>query len=252
MAITLLEGAEPLSGGQGEDAVLLIHGFTGQPFTMRPLAQAFLAAGFRVELPRLPGHGTNVEDLENYRFADWMACVESIYRDLERSCRHVVVVGLSMGGTLACWLAEHHEGVAGLILINPLIEQTSRANMDALLAELEAGRTTYPSPSSDIKWQGRIGERYEATPIRPLLSLLEGAKSVRGDLAKITAPVLLLSSREDHVVPPVTGDTIVREVHSHVERIYLENSYHVATLDYDAPELEARAVAFARKVVGAK
>ena len=250
MTIKLLEGAESLSLGHGADAVLLIHGFTGQPFTMRPLAQAFFAEGFRVELPRLPGHGTSVEDLESYRFADWKALVEERYLDLQQSCEHVVVVGLSMGGTLACWLAEHHREIAGLILINPLIEQTTQENMDALHRELQAGRTTYASPSSDIKWQCRIGQRYDATPIRPLLSLLEGAISVRDDLGEITAPILLLTSREDHVVPPATGDTIVRQVQSHVERIYLENSYHVATLDHDAPELEARAVAFARKVVG--
>ncbi len=251
MTVRLLEGAESLSLGDGANAVLLIHGFTGQPFTMAPLAQAFLAAGFRVELPRLPGHGTSVEDLENYRFVDWQAFVESKYLDLERTSAHVVVVGLSMGGTLACWLAEHHDAISGLVLINPLIEQTTRENMDALHRELAEGRTSYSSPSSDIKWQGRIGERYEATPIRPLLSLLEGAKSIEDDLGKITAPILLMSSREDHVVPPATGDTIVSQVQSHVERIYLENSYHVATLDYDAPELEARAVAFARKVIGA-
>jgi len=250
MAIDLLEGAEPFSGGQGPNGVLLIHGFTGQPFTMRPIAQAFVDAGFRVELPRLPGHGTSVEDLESYRFADWMDAVESTYLELERTCEHMVVVGLSMGGTLACWLAEHHRTVTGLILINPHIEPTSQENMDALHAELQAGRFTYESLNSDINWQGRSGERYNATPIRPLLSLLEGAILVRDDLGKIIAPVLLFSSREDHVVPPSTGDTIVRQVQSSVERVFLENSYHVATLDYDAPELEARAVAFARKVVG--
>ncbi len=250
MSIILLEGAEPFSGGHGPKGVLLIHGFTGQPFSMRSLAGAFVDAGFRVELPRLPGHGTSVEDLERYRFADWRRAVESAYLDLARACEHVVVVGLSMGGTLACWLAEHHRTISGLVLINPLIEQTTPENMDALHAELLAGRSTYESRSSDIKLPGRSGERYSATPIRPLLSLLEGAIRVRDDLGKILAPVLLLSSREDHVVPPSTGDTIVSQVQSGVERVYLENSYHVATLDYDAPQLEARAVAFARKVVG--
>ena len=250
MAIDLLEGAEPFSGGQGANGVLLIHGFTGQPFTMRPLAEAFVEAGFRVELPRLPGHGTNVEDLEGYRFDDWVSAAESAYLNLERICEHMVVVGLSMGGTLACWLGERHPAVAGLVLINPLIEPTTQENMDALHAELQAGRSTYESRSSDIKWQGRSRGRYSATPIRPLLSLLAGLTLVRDDLARIVAPVLLFSSREDHVVPPSTGDTIVRNVKSSVERVFLENSYHVATLDYDAPELEARAVAFARKVVG--
>lgn len=250
MTINLLEGAEPFSGGRGRNGVLLIHGFTSQPFSLRALAQTFVDAGLRVELPRLPGHGTSVEDLEGYRFDDWVTAVESAYLELERTCDRIVVAGLSMGGTLACWLAEHHQKITGLILINPLIEPTTQENMDALHAELAAGRSSYESLSSDIKWQGRSGQRYNATPIRPLLSLFEGAILVRDALEKINVPVLLLSSREDHVVPPSTGDTIVRLVQSDVERVYLENSYHVATLDYDAPELEARAVAFVRKVVG--
>lgn len=249
MTTGLLEGAAPFSGGEGPNGVLLIHGYTGQPYTMRPLAEAFVDAGFRVELPRLPGHGTSVEDLERFRFADWVSATESAYGDLRERCRRVVVVGLSMGGTLSCRLAEHHGDVAGLILINPLIEPTTQENMEALDEELRAGRSTYASPTSDIKWPGRAGARYEATPIRPLLSLLEGVVSVRDGLPRITAPVLLFSSREDHVVPCATGDTIVGSVESAVERVYLENSYHVATLDYDAPELESRAVNFARKVV---
>ncbi|HUY06106.1 MAG TPA: alpha/beta fold hydrolase [Acidimicrobiales bacterium] len=250
MAIDLLEGAEPFSGGEGANAVLLLHGFTGQPYTMRSLANAFLGSGFRVELPRLPGHGTSVEDLESCRFADWTESVDAIYLNLARSCARVVLVGLSMGGTLGCWLAERYREIAGLILINPLIEPTTKANMDALHTELREGRSTFSSPGSDIKCPGRAGPKYDATPIRPLLSLLEGAITVRAKLDQIVAPILLFSSREDHVVPCSTGDTIVRQVQGDIERVYLENSYHVATLDYDAPELETRSVAFSRKVVG--
>lgn len=249
MTELLLEDAEPYSHRQGTHGVLLIHGFTSQPHTMRSLATAFACAGYLVELPRLPGHGTTVADLENRRFPDWTAFVEGALADLRGRARKIVVVGLSMGGTLACWLCEHHRDIAGLILINPLIEQTSAENLERLHHELEEERATYPNNRSDIKDPRQSGFGYGETPIRPLLSALEGAEEVAGHLDEIVAPILMFTSREDHVVPPSSGDTIVERVRSHVERVYLENSYHVATLDYDAPELEERAVAFARKVV---
>lgn len=249
MSVALREGAEPFSCDRGTHGVLLLHGFTGQPFSMRPLADAFCAAGFQVELPRLPGHGTAVDDLDRYRFADWASHLEQVYAVLAARVVRVVVVGLSMGGTLACRLAERHPEIAGLILVNPFIGPVSASDMEALHRELDAGRTTFASVGSDIKREGGSGRGYDATPIRPLLSLIEGANRVREDLPSIRIPVLVFVSRNDHVVAPSTSDTIVERVRGEVERVYLENSFHVATLDYDAPELEERAIGFARKVV---
>jgi carboxylesterase len=62
--------------------------------------------------------------------------------------------------------------------------------------------------------------------------------------------VLLLSSRQDHVVEPGSGDLVAGTVSGPVERVWLERSYHVATLDYDQDEIESRALAFARSVSG--
>lgn len=216
---------------------------------MRPLAQVFVDAGFQVELPRLPGHGTDIEDLDNYCFDDWASYLDGIYRDLASRTAKVVVVGLSMGGTLACWLAQHHPEIAGIILANPFIGPVTQENMDALHAELDQGRTTFASIGSDIKQEGGVARGYGETPIRPLLTLIEGAQGVREGLSKIDIPVLIFVSRNDHVVAPSTSDTIVERVQGSVERVYLENSFHVVTLDNDAPELEKRAVDFVRKVV---
>lgn len=249
MTETLLDGAEPFLADRGPNGALIIHGFTGTPHSMRPLALAFAEAGFSVDLPRLPGHGTNVTDLEHERFSDWADYLEGRFCDLVARMTRVVLVGLSMGGTLACWLAERHHEVAGVVLINPFISTISEKNMTELHSELAAGRTTVSSIGSDIAKPDSQGRGYNATPIRPLLSLLEATKEVAGRLDDIVAPVLLLSSRSDHVVPPSSGDVIVEHVSGTIERVYLDRSFHVATLDHDAPELEERAVAFARKAV---
>src|SRR3954464_14582979 len=116
--VPVLPGAEPFTADGGPHGVLVLHGFTGNPQSMRGLAEAFAAAGYAVELPRLPGHGTSVDDMATTTFADWSAAVERAYDDLAGRCERVVVAGLSMGGTLAAWLAARHPEIAGLVVIN--------------------------------------------------------------------------------------------------------------------------------------
>src|ERR1700760_3488499 len=121
MTSPLLAGAEPQSWAGGPHGALVIHGFTGTPQSMRGLAQAFATAGFTTELPLLPGHGTSLDDMIPTTWADWSAAAESVYLDLAGRCERVVVAGLSMGGTLACWLASRHHEIAGLIAINAAV-----------------------------------------------------------------------------------------------------------------------------------
>ena len=119
MTEPLLPGAEPWSATGGPAGALCLHGFTGNPSSMRGLAEAFAAAGFSVELPRLPGHGTTVEEMKGTRWDDWTAEVAAAYQRLAERTERVVVAGLSMGGSLSLWTALHHPEVAGLVLINP-------------------------------------------------------------------------------------------------------------------------------------
>src|SRR4051812_47786805 len=93
----VIPGAEPWSAAGGDVGALVLHGFTGNPGSMRGVAEALAAAGFTVDLPLLPGHGTTVEDMMATGFADWIGAAEAAYRDLAARCRTVVVVGLSMG-----------------------------------------------------------------------------------------------------------------------------------------------------------
>src|SRR5213080_266698 len=101
----VMPGAEPFSAPGGPHGALVLHGFTGNPQSMRGLAKAFAAAGFAVELPRLPGHGTAIEDMLETDWRDWSGAAESAYEKLTARCNKVVVGGLSMGGTLTLWLA---------------------------------------------------------------------------------------------------------------------------------------------------
>jgi carboxylesterase len=244
-----MPGAEPFGHQGGADGVLVLHGFTGNPHSMRPLAQALATAGFTVDLPLLPGHGTSIEDMVPTRWPDYLDAAESAFSGMARRCERVTLVGLSMGGTLACALAETHPEVRGIVLVNPIVDPPDQSLRDALRDLLESGSERVPGIGSDIAKEGATEVSYSETPVAAALSLFEGVDEVAPELAKISCPVLLFSSREDHVVPTSSGDLLLRSVSGPIERVWLERSYHVATLDNDAPEIEERGVAFMRKVL---
>jgi carboxylesterase len=217
---------------------------------MRPLAEALAAAGFTVELPLLPGHGTALDDMVPTRWEDWSGAAEAHFQALAARCDHLAVVGLSMGGALACWLAERHPHVAGIAVVNPLVQAPDAEFRAGILALLDAGTEVFDAIGSDIKKEGPVEAAYPGTPLAAVLSLFDGVDEVAARLADIHCPTLLLSSREDHVVDPVSGDVLAASASGPVERVFLEESYHVATLDNDAPLIEARVVEFATAVLG--
>lgn len=245
-----LEGAEPFSHSGGPDGVLVLHGFTGNPQSMRPLAEALATAGFTVELPVWPGHGTKVDDMIPTRWADWSSAAEAAYTELAGRCRSVGLAALSMGGTLSCWLAEHHSEIRGLALVNPLVDPPAENFRDFMRGLLDSGIDLAPGVGSDIAKDGITESAYEGTPVAAVLSLFEGVDLVAPSLGDVRCPVLLMSSRNDHVVPSASGDLLESTVSGPIERVWLERSYHVATLDYDADEIERRTVEFMHRVLG--
>ena len=246
MARELMPGADPWQSEGGPVGVLVVHGFTGNPQSMRPLAEAFAAAGFTVSLPLLPGHGTRVEDMLPTRWQDWSSAVESAYDELAGRCEAVCVAGLSMGGTLALWLASRRPEVRGLVLVNPLADGTAPGITELVTSLRGLGEPLVPGIGSDIALEGSVESVYPMTPVEPLLSLHGALADLR--LEDIGCPVLLLTSPQDHVVEPVSSDLVAATVRGPVERVALERSFHVATLDHDAALIEERAVEFVRRV----
>ncbi len=247
----IIPGAEPFSHDGGPHGVLVLHGFTGNPQSMRPQADALAAQGYTVELPLLPGHGTAVEDMIPTRWTDYRDAAEAAYSAIATRCDSVALVALSMGGTLACSLAESHTEVAGMVLVNPFVDPPAETYRDVLRGILDAGTEVAPGVGSDIAMEGSTELAYPGSPIAAALSLFEGIDIVAAALGEIRCPVLLLSSRNDHVVPSSSGDVIVDKVSGPIERVWLEKSYHVATLDYDAELIVARTVQFVGDLFGA-
>ncbi len=250
MALEILAGAEPFSHSGGRDGVLVLHGFTGSPASMRPLAQRLAGAGYSVELPRLPGHGTTLEDMMTTDWADWSTAALDAYDELAGRCDRVAVVGLSMGGGLTAFVAEHRADVAACVFINALVKAPPAEMVEGLDALVASGVETLEAIGSDIKREGAHELSYPATPLRCAQSLFAGVAEVHQGLERIAAPSLILSSREDHVVTSDNSDDLESRLAGPVERLWLEDSYHVATLDNDQEFLEHTTLAFLARVLG--
>src|ERR1019366_7582101 len=138
---------------------------------MQPLAEALAAAGFTVELPLLPGHGTSVEDMVPTRWADWSGAAEAAYAALAARCESVVVTGLSMGGTLSCWLAARHPEIAGIAVVNPLVDPPPEELRAVIRDLLAAGTELVDGIGSDIAKEGPVESAYATSPLAAALSL---------------------------------------------------------------------------------
>ena len=243
--------ADATPGADGQRVgVLLSHGFTGSPASMVPWAEHLAAQGYGVAVPRLPGHGTSWQEANRTTWADWYGEVDRAFEKLAADCDQVVVGGLSMGGGLVLELAANRgRQVAGIVLVNAAVN-TLRKDVLALPV-LKHLLGSFPGIANDIKKPGVQEHGYGRTPLRAAHSMMGGWKQVREDLPKVTQPILLFRSAEDHVVDPSSARIIRSQVSSRdvTERI-LEDSYHVATLDNDAPLIFSESADFVRRVTG--
>ena len=235
---------------RGRIGVLLSHGFTGSPESMKDWGQYLSDRGYAVSAPRLPGHGTSWQDLNTTTWQDWCGELERAFEALANQVDTVFVGGLSMGGGLALRLAaDHPDRVAGLVLVNPAV---GSARKDVkLLPVLKGFIPSMPGIANDIKREGAVEHGYTRTPLRAAHSMFQGYKQLRAELGQVRAPILLLRSTVDHVVDPSSAQSILASVGStDVREEMLENSYHVATLDNDAPRIFEGSAAFIERVAG--
>ena len=246
--MTVMPGAEPWAADGDGIGVLVLHGFTGSPKSVTPWGQALAAEGWTVRVPRLPGHGTRWQDMNLTTWEDWYAEADRNVRELQSRCSHVFVMGLSMGGSLTLRLAEHHgDGIRGIVLVNPAVH-TERWDRH-LLPLLQRFIPSFPGISNDIAKPGQDEGAYDVIPLKAAHSMSFLWKGIKEDIAKVTQPLLLFRSMEDHVVEPSNAEYILSHVSStDATEVVLRDSYHVATLDHDAAVIERDSIAFVRRL----
>ena len=221
------------SGKNAHIGVLLVHGFTGAPPSMRPWGEFLHSKGYSVRVPLLPGHGSKPEDLNEVKWQEWPAKVIHELNELQKTCDTIFLIGLSMGGgTVLNVATTNNEEIKGLILVNPWIHLKGvTVEVSFLVSRLRKMRA---SVGNDIKRPGITEWGYDATPMRGVHQALKMLRITRKNLAAVKVPVQLFHSVEDHTLPVSNTEIILAEIGSKDKtRIELVNSYHVATLDYD-------------------
>lgn len=216
--------------------ILVLHGFTSTTSSMQYLAESFAKAGYNVELPALTGHGTCWQDMKYVKYTDWIKDAERALEKLQKRCSKIFFCGLSMGGAIALHLAGEHSDFDGIILINHAVKfHHPKFWFIPIIKKLIPSVTAI---ASDIKKPGVTEIAYERTPTSGVHELLKMLKRVRKYLPEINKPTLIFKSIEDHVISRSTVKYTLNKLASkHKDVIWLQNSYHVATLDNDKDKI---------------
>jgi carboxylesterase len=249
-AAAVRPGAEPFSLGEGTVGILMIHGLTGSPASMRPIGEWLAEQGCAVEGVRLPGHGTTLDDLRAVRWSDWVDEATRCLGALAGRARTIVVFGQSMGGAVAVVVAaaRPHQ-VHGLALANPYLFDVRHA-----LAPIVRW---YPRDlrgvANDIAKPGQDENADEAIPVPAAIEMAALTKVARSELPGVRQPVVVFRSGDDHVIPRSNARKTLRRIGSiRAELVECPRSYHVVTLDHDAPLVRERVLAFARELDAAR
>jgi carboxylesterase len=242
-----MQGAEPFRFEGNGTGILVSHGFTGTTQSVRPLGEVLAQEGFTVMGPRLKGHGTSMEDHAQSMALDWISSIEEGLIWLEQRTSVVFFTGLSMGGMFSLYFAaQHPDRIRGIVPINACV-YLGDPELARLVFDPDAPATV-PGVGSDIKAEGVEELVYPEVPMPPVKEFMSIMRVTDDLLPTVTAPALILQSTEDHVVPPENGPHILEKLGSEdKELVWLENSYHVATLDNDADLINERTIRFIRE-----
>ncbi|TYR81776.1 alpha/beta fold hydrolase [Priestia megaterium] len=245
----VIQGAESFYYKGNEIGVLVSHGFMGTPQSMEYVGKGLAKKGYTVYGLRLTGHGTHYHDIENATYENWKQDFLEGYQLLKSQCKHVFIVGQSMGGTLTFHTASQGLDLEGVIAINPAM--TSIPSMEPYRSRHTPRYLKEDRP--DIKDQNVYEITYDKVPVRSMRELLHLMDETKELLSTVTCPALLLTSSIDHVVPPENSAYILNRIRSQIkQQVILSNSYHVASMDYDKDEIVIQASHFIESVLLAK
>lgn len=236
-------GCEAFAFDGDRVGIVMVHGFTGSPASMRPMGAWFAERGHAVRGVRLPGHGTSVEDLRTRAWTEWVDEASAATLELRERCRTVVVLAQSMGGAIAIHLAATDPGALdGLALCSPYV-------FDLRLMALPVGRLflrQVKGIGNDIARPGQDERAYDVMPVEGIATMFHLLTRARAELPKVRTPTLVFEPGADHTIPRSNPRKVYEALGSErKELIRCPRSFHVITLDHDAEMVRERVRAFA-------
>ncbi|RXT04049.1 carboxylesterase [Ammoniphilus sp. CFH 90114] len=212
---------------------LLLHGFTGSPYEVEPLADHLRKHGWKISMPTLPGHGHLKEDMKKVTWKDWIQKAEEELRLLLKECSVVYVVGFSMGGMIAAYLSTKYP-VTKLVLLNACVYYINPGQMFSHMAE--AIKSNFTADSKDL--MKRYMQKSLSTPVRAVVHFRRLVKVLKPELAKVTVPTLILQGECDDLVEPRSAHYIYQSIQSTSKEIhFLPQSKHILCHDCESDQV---------------
>ncbi len=248
---------EPFTLPGDERRVLCIHGFTGTPFEVKPVALRLHQEGATVRVMRLPGHGTSLEDLDRRSWTEWTAAVDEEFESLASAGRPVFVVGQSLGGLLSLHLAARHPALlAGIsVLATPLwlfpLPTAIIGTLERFPHLVRFARRLPKLNGSDVRDPVTKAQNpsYPAIPVRALLQFNQFMRKVRTELPEVTVPTQVIHARNDHTAPFDSAREIVNRIAaSPIEEVVLTRSFHLIAIDLERDLVGEKVASFALRL----
>ncbi len=217
---------------QGNDdiGVMMIHGFGASPQQTKELAEFLAEKNITVYAIRVPGHGTNLDDMESKRWEDWYSEVEEKFESFDQQTKKTYVLGISGGALLTLNLASNKTLDGIIVIAPPIFFQDNKMNYVEIYKYIE--RYHYFGIE-----ESQIGYAYENLPTKSIAELSEFGRVTKKNLNKIIEPILILQSNMDTLVNPKSAKYVLENVNSEQREIWWVNKLgHVIIRKYDGEE----------------
>ena len=220
---------------------LLIHGFTGSPYEVEPLAEHMKQLGYYISTPTLAGHNASKHEMKLYSWQDWIKSAEDAYDEMKRECREIDVIGFSMGGMIAAHLAKTYD-VRRLVFLSAAAYYMNHSQMikDLMLCLKKE------EESQKVKdLFKRYYEKAKEVPIKSVWNFRKLVRQIRPVFSDITVPSLVIQGECDNLVTPKSAEFIYNRLGSAwKELVYFPKSKHIICHDCEKDLLFDKVVNF--------
>lgn len=225
--------------------VLCIHGFTGGPFEVQPFADYLEEqTDWIVRIPTLPGHGETLT-LKNKTAAQWLMETELMLRELKKEADRIIIVGFSMGGLIAMYLANRYK-VDRLVLLSAAAKFFSPVQFLKAAQKALKGEATGQAVNNQFLHMYKY--KWTHTPIRAAFEFLRVVATVKPYYEKIRVPVCIVQGKQDGIVPVSAADFIYEHIGSEEKQlIHSETGQHLICYSDDCDDWFCRVLDFMRK-----
>ncbi|WP_456275044.1 alpha/beta hydrolase [Bacillus sp. AK031] len=224
---------------------LILHGFTGGPYEVDPLAQYLeYHTDWKISVPTLPGHGESLA-LKGKKAEEWIQCAEKELKNLLETCEKVYIIGFSMGGLIASYLAVNYP-VCKLVLLSAAAYYV---NPKQLLADIkEMVQDVFRGDLSNNELYLRYKKKIKDTPISATYQFRKVVLMVKPLLKEISIPVFIAQGKKDGIVPPKSADFLFEEItYDEKERYFSEEAKHLICHSDDSADLFEKVASFLLK-----